>query len=324
MEVKTGAVILVVVLIFGGMVGLAGLYLNEANQRAVDKASEKPKLFDYSGKNVDYAFVIANKYTGALYNGTVYLWTSQPSTWENCRSDVASGFVETGTAVLATGLYTASQHPGKYYYQVESWNNALYCEFGTIDIPSSGDASLSDYNQAPLTEKVNMVDEDASFAVANIDLGIITNETTDRTYTATGSYTVAADHGVFLDDIKVQEDGTYSFATDADGDGIYDEGVNKIELTFDGGAAGKCGPYVPFDVANTIDEFSGDNEFTTDCNLEMGEGMTFTITAKITCDATLFPAVGDADELCNNGEDFIDDIILVTKLARTDTVAITG
>lgn len=319
MEINTTVIIVMGFLFLAGVGGLAGMYLNEANQNAIEDATNDPKIFDYSDKNVDYQFITSNKYTGGVVNGTVYLWTSQPATWENCRSDVASGFIDTGTATA--GTYETHQKPGKYYYQITL--SGYYCEFGTIDIPASGDCSLSEYNQAPQSEIVQLVDEDASFAVANLDLGITTNETSDKSYTVTGSYTVASDHGFFVDDIKVQEDATYSFATDADGDGIYDEGINKIEVTFDAGAAGKCGPLVPFDVSNNIDEFSGDNEYTKDCNLEMGEETTFSVTVKVTCDATL-STTGDADEKCGNGEDMIDDIVIVSKLARTDTVSITG
>ncbi len=314
-KIPTPVMYLSLMVVFA-IVIFAGLQLMSVQQ--ISDTATQPKKYDYTGFRVKYDLDFKNKYTGSAVNPTVYVYSSKPDNWGNCRVDAEDGYIDTGDA--SSGSYTVQEECGHYYIRADL--SGYYCEYLEIDIPCSGESNLNDYNSEPASVSVKMVQEDSSFGISDIDLGISTNETSDITYTKTATYTVAEDKGWYLDEVKVQEDATYSFATDTDGDGIYDEGVNKIEIQVSGGGQ-SCPTWVPFEVATSVNEFGGDDEATLDCDLELGEEETLTLLVKVTCDQTLV-TTGDADEKCGNGEDFLDDIIMVSKLGSTDTVAVTG
>ncbi|MHA1827661.1 MAG: hypothetical protein ACTSX6_03330 [Candidatus Heimdallarchaeaceae archaeon] len=310
----------IILILFGAIASIGIVFLSITPQKGGDETTVRK--YSYAGLNVKHTLDSSNIYTGSAVNPTYYIYDKKPEDWGNCRVDPADGYIDTGTA--SSGTYTVMEHPGTYYVRADLSN--YYCEFFTITLPSSGDVPLSDYNDEPATTKVKLMQAD-TISISNVDLGITTNETSDITYTKVATDTIADNYGYRLDEIKLQEDATYSFATDSDGDGIYDEGINEIEITISSGTFSK--KWVPFKVSASIDEFSGDDEARLDIDdgdkeyLEIPEEKTLTITFQVTCDQTL-SATGDGDEKCGNGEDFIDSVILVDAEGNTATFDLVG
>ena len=282
------------------------------------------QTYDFTGMNVKHELDFSNKYTGTAVNPTVYIYTKKPDDWLNGRHDPDSGYDETGTA--SSGVYTYQNVPGTYY--VWATLSGYYDEFFTITIPSSSDTNINDYNAQPPATRVKMVQAD-SLSLSNLDLGITTNETSDRTYTKVQTITVSDNKGYWLDQFKLQEDSTYQFATDTDGDGIYNEGINKVEALVSYGAQNK--DWIPFDVASSVNDFSGDSLAVLDLNnndWKIPEQNTFSITFKITCSQTLYynsSVLGTSagDEKCGNGETFMK-AILIDQQGTTSTFNIIG
>lgn len=274
---------------------------------------DKQGEYDYTGSIVERQLSATNKYTAAAIDPTYYIYDEKPANWGNGRVSVEDGYVSTASS--SSGVATMQEEPGKYF--VRCVLSGYYDTFKEVEIPSSGDVPLSDYNQAEGIEKFQMIDVE-TLAVSNVDMGITTNETSDKTYHVFANFNVDDNEGYCLNEVKLREDATYSFATDTDGDGIYDEGINKIKLSI----AGKT--VTPFDVAGSVDEFSGDDEYVISVGEKMFEENSV-VSAKfeVTCDATL-DTTGDADEKCGNGEDFLDDIIFVDCAGNTATFHLVG
>lgn len=287
---------------------------------AQDRVIKTSTSHSYAGQNVKMDIESDNKYDGSSVDPTFYVYDEKPDMWGNCRVDPESGYIDTDTS--SSGTYTVQEYPGTYYIRGDL--SSYYCEYFTITIPAEGDATLSDYNSEPSVEKVEFVEAD-NISISNLDLGVsaTTNSTSDITYTEVVTHTVTDDYGIILDEIKLQEDDTYSFATDSDGDGIYDEGVNKIEVIVEGGGVKKS--FTPFDTAASINEFSGDDEAELDFeeNIFVPEESTLSITFKITADQSLTQA-GDGDEYLGNGDDILDSVILVDAEGTTSTFDVTG
>lgn len=295
-------------------------YLDTGTGLGSDRVVQTKTTYSYAGQNVKMTLESDNEYNGSSVDPVFYVYDEKPDDWDNCRVDAQSGFIDTGTS--SSGTYTVQEYPGAYYVRGDL--SSYYCDYFEITIPAEGDSTLSDYNAEPGVEKLGYIYADtASISDVTLGVSVTSNSTSDITYTQVATHTVSDDTGYILDELKLQEDGTYSFATDSDGDGIYDEGVNKIEIIVEGG--GEKETWVPFDVAASVNEFSGDDEAELDFegDIFIPEESTLSITVKVTCDQSL-TQTGDADEYCGDTEDFIDSAILVDAEGTTSTFDIIG
>jgi hypothetical protein len=297
-----------VVLAVASATGITGWVLS-----AGDGGSGEGK-YDYTGQNVDHTLKSSNKYTAAAVDPTFYIYDEQPDGWDDGRVSLEDGYIS--SAASSSGSAVMTETPGTYY--VRGILSGYYDEFFVVEVQSSGDVALSEFNEndGGLT-KVQLIDVE-TLSVANQDMGIATNETSDKTYHVFTNFNVDDDVGYCLDEIKLREDATYSFATDTDGNGIYDEGINKIDFIIGGKT------HTVFDVAGSIDEFSGDNEAIVNIGGELfSENDVVSMKFEVTCDQTL-DTTGDGDEKCGNGEDFLDDVILVDCAGNTATFHLNG
>ena len=133
-------------------------------------------------------------------------------------------------------------------------------EFVEVEVPASYDYpgdTLSDYTSAPMVQKVKLAQKGATTA-ENFVVGIDSNDTS-VTKKDTQLLTLDADtelrawKGVFSDAL--------GFSADNDGDGVYDDGINKLVLTVG------SKDYKPFDVSNGINDFSPEGEGNVDFEL---------------------------------------------------------
>jgi hypothetical protein len=269
--------------------------------------------YSFAGLSVKDTIKASNLYTGAGTDGVVYIYDQKPANYGNCRSDVEEGYIDSGTVDATTG-YTMQEEPGTYYVRFE--NSTFYCEYITVTIPATGEVPLSDYNAEPPVSKLKALDID-TVTIAAQDFGLATNASTDTDLTKVTTVSISDNEAFKMDEVKLQEDATYAFATDTDGDGIYDEGIRYMKYTVSSDAGVSCS-FVPFDVDNSVNMFETGDVATMDCNTVFSEEGLITITLKVTCDATL-DATGDADEKCGDGEDFIDSTIFVDQEGNTVT-----
>lgn len=307
-------ILLVIGLVTGGFmlsVGNDGTSIT-GNDKDVPNAGDK---YSYDGKNVEVQLDASNQYTAAAVDPTYYIYDSKPSDWGNGRVSVQDGYVSSEAS--SSGSATMVEQPGTYY--VRSVLSGYYDKFFSVEVPASGDVPLSDWNNGgEMIQKVKMIDVE-TLSVSNIDLGITTNETSDKTYRVSETFSIDEDEGFELVEVKFQEDATYAFATDSDGDGVYDEGISKIDVTLEGKT------YTLFDATASVDEFGGDDLAVINLadSILYGENEFINIIFEVTCDQTL-DTTGDADEKCGNGEDFIDSTIFVDAAGNTATFDITG
>lgn len=285
------------------------------NTVKVDTNTGQSYQYSFLGKNVETILDSSDQYTASAVDPTFYIYDKEPANWGNGRVSVVDGYVSSVSS--SSGSATMTEEPGVYYVRAVLSN--YYDEFFTVTVPEGSDVSLSDWNDGgEQIVKVKLIDVD-TLSVSDVDLGITTNETSDKTYRQSKTFSVSDNKGFLLSDIKFQEDGTYSFATDTDGDGIYDEGINKIDFVFDGTT------YTLFDATASIDEFGGDDlaEIKLPEPILFGENEFMSMIFEVTCDQTL-TTTGDGDEKCGNGEDFIDSVVLVDGAGNTATFDITG
>jgi len=312
---KNGWKFLIGLLVVGGVfVALwqFGLFESFSEGQGFTAFTEDGK-YDYTGKNVEATLNAYNIYTAAAINPKVYLYEEKPDNWGNGRVDVEDGYIS--SYQLASGTYVIAEEPGTYYARAVL--NGYYDEFFEIVIPASGEVTLNDFNQADGNiEKIKMYDIE-TLSVSDVDLGITENASSDTTFIKYMNAVVDDDEAFKLDEVKFQEDATYSFATDTDGDGVYDEGVNKIKVVIDGQT------FVPFDVASSIDEFSGDNEAVLNYDHLYEQNEAVNIKFEVTADAT-YSTTGDADEKLGDGEDILDSVILVDAAGNTATFDVSG
>lgn len=274
-------------------------------------------VYSYEGKNVEVALQSTNKYTAAAIDPTFYIYSEEPSNWGNGRVSVVDGYIS--SLASASGIATMTEEPGIYFVRVNI--TGYYDEFIEVEVPATGDVPLSQYNDGGEDiVKVKLTDIE-TLSVANIDLGILStaNVSSDVTKRVSTTFTVDEDEGYNLVEVKFQEDATYSFATDADGNGVYDEGINKLDFVFDGVT------YTLFDATASIDEFGGDSLATVKFAEPKiyDENSFISVIFEVTCDGTA-NSTSDADELCGNGEDFIDSIIFVDASGATATFDLVG
>lgn len=281
---------------------------------SLDSTGSGGGQYDYTGKNVEVSLQTTNKYTAAAIDPTFYVYEKEPANWDNGRVSVQDGYVSSVSS--SSGTATLTEVPGTYFVRAVLSN--YYDEFFTVEVPASGDVPLSQWNDGgEAIEKIQLIDIE-TLSTSNLDMGIVTNESSDKTYTSNFNFNVDDNEGIILEEIKFREDATYSFATDTDGDGVYDEGINKIVFSFQGK------DYTLFDVAASIDQFSGDDEAVVELGgVLIEENGVVSGTFKVTCDATL-DTTGDADEKCGNGEDFLDSVILVDASGATATFDLIG
>lgn len=287
--------------------------------RAEDEKPTTDFAYSYAGKNVEVKLLASNKYTASAIDPTYYVYDEEPDQWGSGRTSVQDGYISTYSS--SSGEAVMTETPAVYY--VRGVASGYYDEFFTVEVPAGGDNPLSDYNDGGEDiVKVQLIDVE-TLSTENQDMGITTNETSDKTYHVFTNFNVDDNEGFRLDEIKFREDATYSFATDTDGDGVYDEGVNKIDFIIDGVR------HTLFDVASSVDEFSGDDEAIVDIDSngleykEYPENGVVSLKFEVTCDQTL-DTTGDADEKCGNGEGFLDDIILVDFAGNTATFELVG
>lgn len=247
----------------------------------------------WADKLVYFTLLTTDKYTGADESATCKVYGEKPSDWGNPRGSFTDSAKYTSYTASSGEVSINQEFPGHYYLVCTvSGSNT---EFKEIDIPDGSEAShqgekLSDYNSQPNADVVHFsavgstTDEDFAFTLT------LQNDTTEKdTVTLTvGDDTEFRGWKAIIDD-------TEGFSLDTDGDGTYDEGIKKYEVTI-------CGQTKNvFEPAVGIDEFDSNDEYTMEFdNCMVGDGDDVSIKVEIEADTS--NATGANDELWGEGE----------------------
>jgi len=244
----------------------------------------------WADKLVDFQIITTDKFSGADEAATVKVYDVKPADYGNPRGTFTDTSLYT-SYTAASGVVTVNKEkPGTYYCvgTVASSNT----EFLAITIPdgTGRDEPLSDYNTEP---DADLMDFSAVGSTTDEDFAITLDNETDNDVRDSLTLTVA--DSTELRGWKVIVDDTEGYSVDADGDGIYDEGIKAFEVC----VCGTCDLF--FKPANGIDKLDSNNEYTfeiRDCNVEDGND----ITVAVDIDANTASYTGADDELWGEGE----------------------
>jgi hypothetical protein len=330
---KRGAapIALILIIVFGLFAAGTGVVLvdNYLDSRSAETQQQEELAVQSSSCQWENQLVKENvyfwdKYTsGTITPTTLTVFDAKPKDWDVATGDFGTdqaGYLKAESA--SAGVMLLQEHPGTYWVVAQESNN--HTAFFTVEIPcDSGSESLSDYNAEPGAQNVYMAAVDTVSNIAAIDLGTLTNTTSQQDYKDYNYWTIPDDTELCLDKVTIREDATYSFATDADADGEYDEGIEYLKVKIE------CGSHfsksaVLFDVSKSIDEFSGDNEAVMDFDAvicpEEQQLMTY---VEVECDKGTRDNTGDADEYLGQGEDPFDFVFTDCE-GNTATSQLTG
>lgn len=272
--------------------------------------TSKKGFYDYSGKIVDYTLIGDDKYAGTAVNATFSVYDEEPtSCWDNARSTCTESSRSSYTA--SSGSATMQELPGTYY--VIARLSGFYTEFLRVTIPSSGEVSLNDYNQAPDSKKLKFVAVDTLTNV-NFTLGFTANATGKET-TISNSQSTTDNKGFHLWKAVLYDNN--DFNTDSDSDGTYDEGVIKVEVTIEGNKL------VLFDSTTSTDLMGSDNQYSWDLSskniqIEDGDSLETKVYVKANVVYNTTAYTKDADELFEASEQPVK-IVLVDEQGNAQT-----
>ncbi len=303
------------ILVVGLILVFGGVYLLKGKDGFKNIAGESGD-FDYTGKNVDYKLDFKGFYNGTNINPVCYLYNEQPADWENGRVDIVEGYEDSETA--SSGQIEYSNKPGDYYARCQL--SGYYDGFGTFKIPSSGDVSLSEYNDGgELSTKIRMRPKQ-TLSTSNLDLGVSsTANASATTLTGTKNFAVSDNYGYCLSEVRLSVDSTYDFTTTLT-NGDSEEGVDRLKMTIEGVTK------TLWDKDAGTDEFGADNEYRWEFNGKKGimieENDFVDISAEFKGNTSTVAA--DADGSLGNAEDLIDDIVFYDCDGTTATLHLVG
>lgn len=309
------AIIVISVLIIGIFGSIFGVF--GAGAGMFNLAGDKEGKYDYTGSNVDKILEFKDQYNGTDINPTCYIYETQPDSWGNGRISLVSGYVD--SEIATSGQIEYSNNPGTYYTRCQLSGD--YDTFGNFEIPSSGDVTLSAYNDGGEEKETFRMYKIATLSTSNLDLGVSTtvNES-QKSKQGTTNFVVADDSAYCLSEAKFQVDATYDFTASLT-NGKSEEGIGKLKVTLQGTER------TLYDNTASLDEFGSDNEYIWKFN----DGMGLIIPENDYLDLNVFvtetntsSVLGDGDGNLGNGEGFIDDLIFIDCKGTTATLEIVG
>jgi len=276
------AIVAIVALIFGGPAIMSWIQTGEIPGPHGDGP--------WAGKLVDFQLITTDKFAGTDETATVKVYDVKPADYGNPRGTFTDASLYTSYTASSGVVTINKEYPGTYYcVGTVTGSNT---EFLKVEIPDGSDRTetLSEYNAEP---DADVMDFSAVGSTTDEDYAFTLDNETDADVKDSLTLTVA-DSTEFRG-WKVIVDDTEGYSVDADGDGIYDEGIKAFEVC----VCGTCDLF--FKPANGIDKLDSNNEYTfeiRDCNVEDGND----ITVAVDIDANTASYTGADDELWGEGE----------------------
>ena len=283
---KKGQAVLFVVISFVVIVAavMTAMYFGNPGNIGSDKEGR------WADTIVNHKINTYDEFDGSNEAATIKVFDEKPEDYDNPRGDFSDSSLYTSYSASSGVVTINKEFPGHYWLVgTVSGSNTMFMEIDIEDGSETKD-DLSEYNQNPKTENMEFsavgstTDEDFAFTLTN---------GTDQTVKDTVSLTVGDD--TKLVGWKVIVDDTEGFSVDTDGDGTYDEGIKRYEVTV-------CGVKKNvFEPAKGIDEFDSNDEYTFQIpNCEVADGDD--VNVKVEIKANTGDYTGANDEVWGEGE----------------------
>ena len=237
---------------------------------------------------VNYKLITSDKYSGADVAATAKVYDDQPDEWLNARGDFDDSAEFTTYIASAGEVLINKEKPGMYYVVLTA--TGYNTEFMTIEIPDgSGRGDISDYQANPdsAPAELSLV---GTTTVEHLEFALVND--TNSVEKETAILTIA--ENTEFRGWKVIVNDEEGFSYDTDGDGNYDEGIQRVELTVGSKS------YKIFDPDNGVDEFDSNDEFTFELADVVADEDDLVIKVEIEADTS--DSVGANDEAWGEGE----------------------
>lgn len=195
-------------------------------------------------------------------NATVYLFQEEPRNW-NSQASISRDLSDAVTSkeTDSNGEAYFKRLAGETFYRVVEEDGHYYM-FDQMTFPDGTQTqeSASDYNNADHVQVVSGLTEYAVLESKDFDLGVDSNETNGADLSTTNNYNVDDGQEFRAKEIVVKTDSTNDFTdSSGDGDNVYDEGVETLEIEVSGKSTTDKGNSVSrtlFDPSSTINMFA--------------------------------------------------------------------
>lgn len=328
----------ILALVGGGVIG-AFMFTNQGSgldggdqatqpnqQKKQTSGSQQAK---FAGRNVKLN-VEANDLAGnTVTSGKIYLFEKKPSNWGDASAiqDSYNDAVAT-YSVDTDGTTTIQQTPDTYYMVLD--HSGAYPLMTQIEVPNGENyqnVALSEYNQAPELEKVEIADK-ASVSSKTFDLGVSSNSSGVELFD-TQTFSPAQDTEYRLDYIVV-EDGSVPTTSDADTDGTYDEGVSKFSIDVSG-AVGQSSSQseTVFNPDNGVNQLDNDGKTKVDVETASADYLSFNRDNRMSIEATAIADTGTGtatagDETLQGSENIFDLTLFRSDGSSSPTMGVVG
>jgi len=316
MKTQTGLLmgLLVLVAVVSGFLIAGTQEQSVASERLVQ--SEEGLIGPWAETTVPYILITENvEGTDVAATAKVYAVAPEGFAEKNGRLDYDDASEFTSYTASSGEITVSKQSPGKYYVVVEA--SGYNTEFVEMTIPDGSNkiGSLADYRTAPDSKAVEMwlqgatTDKDFAFTLAN-----------ESNADESESLTLKMDSLTEFRGWRAIVTDTEGFTTDADNDGIFDEGVKKLTVNI-GGVEVKL-----FDAAQGVDEFDTNDkaEILLD-NMVVQEKDFLNVAVDVVANTEDGTALAANDELWSEGEGVLGYIYIYDNEGTlTATVDITA
>ena len=239
---KGGAELIVlgiVVLIIAGIIYFGFPLLSAAGEDA-----------PWADKLVDFQLLTTDRFSSADESATVKVYAVQPEDWLNPRGDFSDAADYT-SYTASSGVVTINKETPGTYYAVGTVSGSN-TEFAIVEIPDgTGMGELYDYNQEPDSKVM-----DFSAVGSTTDEDFAFTNTNQTTYTVRDTITLPVGADTELRGWKVIVTDTEGYSIDADGDGVYDEGIKEFEVSVCGVSKTFFKPATGIDLLDSNDEYT--------------------------------------------------------------------
>ena len=330
--------IAILALVGGGVIGAfmftnqgTGLDDGDEATSGEDTQTEEPQPTQakFEGRNVKLN-IEANDLAGStVASGDIYLYENQPENWMDASS-IESDYSDADStySVDSSGTTTIQETPDAYYMVLD--HSGAYPVMVQVEVPNGENyqnVALSEYNQAPELEKVQVADT-ATVSSKTFDLGVSSNSSGVEVFD-TQTFSPAEDTEYRLDYVVV-EDGATPTTSDSDTDGDYDEGVSKFTVEVSGaeGQASATSETV-FNPDSGVNQLDNDGKVKVGVETADNSYLTFnrdnrmSIEARATADTGTGTATS-GDETLQDSENIFDLTLFRADGSSSPTMEVTG
>ena len=328
----------ILALVGGGVIG-AFMFTNQgsgldgdtspAEGEDVDTPDQADEVAKFDGRNVKLNLEANDLGGNTITSGDIYLFENQPEEFGDASSiDSAYNDADSTYTVDSSGTTTIQETPDTYYMVLD--HSGAYPLMTEVQVPNGENyqnVALSEYNQAPELEKVEVADK-ASVTSKTFDLGVSSDSSGIELFD-TQTFSPAEDTEYRLDYVVV-EDGSVPTTSDADTDGTYDEGVSEFSVEVSG-AVGQSSSLeeTVFNPDNGVNQLDNDGKTKVDVETASEPYLTFDRDNRMSIEANSVADTGTGsatagDETLQDSENIFDLTLFRADGSSSPTMGVVG